>query len=129
MNGLFNLGIFENAKDDDILNMQLNESVENMGPSVPGGLTEKPTAKPEGGEFGPSIPAGSTITKEAYNSAIADLQKSFKESYELLGVIAKRRGMLISGGEPNTERAAIMLLDEFRAAKLGKISLESPKEL
>ena len=51
------------------------------------------------------------------------------ESYELLGVIAKRRGMLISGGEPNTERAAIMLLDEFRAAKLGKISLESPKEL
>lgn len=51
------------------------------------------------------------------------------ESYDLLGVIAKRRGMLISGGEPNTERAAIMLLDEFRAAKLGKISLESPKEL
>jgi len=87
MNGLFNLGIFENAKDDDILNMQLNESVENMGPSVPGGLTEPPTAKPEGGEFGPSIPAGSTITKEAYNSAIADLQKSFKESYELLGIL------------------------------------------
>ncbi len=51
------------------------------------------------------------------------------ESYDLLGVIAKRRGMLISKGEPDTERAAIMLLDEFRGAKLGKISLESPKEL
>ena len=51
------------------------------------------------------------------------------ESYDLLGVIAKRRGMLISRGEPDTERAAIMLLDEFRGAKLGKISLESPKEL
>ena len=51
------------------------------------------------------------------------------ESYDLLGVIAKRRGMLISKGEPDTERAAIMLLDEFRAAKLEKISLESPMEL
>lgn len=51
------------------------------------------------------------------------------ESYDLLGVIAKRRGMLISKGEADTERAAIMLLDEFRAAKLGEISLESPKEL
>ncbi len=51
------------------------------------------------------------------------------ESYDLLGVIAKRRGMLISKGEPDTERASVMLLDEFRAAKLGKISLESPKEL
>lgn len=48
------------------------------------------------------------------------------ESYELLSVIGKKRGMLVSGGEVNTERAAIMLLDEFRAAKLGRITLEMP---
>ena len=48
------------------------------------------------------------------------------ESYELLKVIAKKRGMLISGGEVNTERAAIMLLDEFRSAKLGRITVEMP---
>ena len=47
-------------------------------------------------------------------------------SYELLGVIAKHRGMLIAGGEPDTERAAYTLLDEFRAAKLGRITLEMP---
>lgn len=47
-------------------------------------------------------------------------------SYELLAVIAKRRGMLIAGGEPDTERAAYTLLDEFRAAKLGRITLELP---
>ncbi len=47
-------------------------------------------------------------------------------SHELLGMIAKHRGMLISGGEPDTERAAYTLLDEFRAAKLGKITLELP---
>lgn len=51
------------------------------------------------------------------------------DSYELLGAIAKKRGMIISGGEPDTLRASIMLLDEFRAGKLGKISLETPKEM
>lgn len=48
-------------------------------------------------------------------------------TYELLEIIAKHRGMLVSGGEPNTERAAYTLLDEFRAAKLGKITLEFPQ--
>ncbi len=47
-------------------------------------------------------------------------------SYELLAVIAKHRGMLISGGEADTERAAAAILDEFRAAKLGRITLEFP---
>lgn len=48
------------------------------------------------------------------------------ESYELLELIGKKRGMLISGGEINTERAAIMLLDEYRGGKLGKITMELP---
>lgn len=48
------------------------------------------------------------------------------DSYELLRLIGKKRGMLMSGGEINTERAAVMLLDEFRAAKLGRITVEMP---
>ena len=55
-----------------------------------------------------------------------DIDIDSVESYELLKVIAKKRGMLISGGEVNTERAAIMLLDEFRSAKLGRITVEMP---
>ena len=47
---------------------------------------------------------------------------------ELLELLGRKRGMLISGGEVNTERAAIMLLDEFRAGKTGCISLEKPEE-
>ncbi len=47
--------------------------------------------------------------------------------YELLSVIGKKRGFLISGGEVNTERAASTLLDEFRAAKIGRMTLESPE--
>ena len=44
--------------------------------------------------------------------------------YDLLCHIGKKRGFLISGGEINTERTADMLLDEFRAAKLGRITLD-----
>lgn len=49
------------------------------------------------------------------------------DSYELLKMIGKKRGMLVLGGEIDTERAAIMLLDEFRSAKLGRITVEMPQ--
>ena len=48
------------------------------------------------------------------------------EGFAYLELMAKNRGMLLSGGVPNTERAAITLLDEFRGTKLGRISLEKP---
>lgn len=47
--------------------------------------------------------------------------------YELLELVGKKRGMLIKGGETDTERAAVMLLDEYRSGKLGKISFEKPE--
>ena len=50
-------------------------------------------------------------------------------SYELLEYIGRKRGMLISGGEIDTERAAIMLFDELRAGKLGRITFEKPEVL
>ncbi len=50
------------------------------------------------------------------------------DSYDLLGEIGRKRGMLMGRGEIDTERAAIMLLDEFRAAKFGRISLELPEK-
>ena len=46
-------------------------------------------------------------------------------NYELLCLIGKKRGFLISGGEINTERTANMLIDEYRSAKIGRISLDS----
>lgn len=49
-----------------------------------------------------------------------------EDSWELLQEIGRKRGMLISGGEINTERASIMLLDEYRGGKLGRITLELP---
>ncbi|MBQ9385233.1 MAG: ribosome biogenesis GTPase YlqF [Ruminiclostridium sp.] len=56
-----------------------------------------------------------------------------KERYKLdsldgniLELIAKKRGMMLSGGVPDTERAAAALLDEYRSGKIGRISLERP---
>lgn len=49
------------------------------------------------------------------------------DAYELLCAICKRRGMILRGGEVDTERASVMLLDEYRGGKLGKITLEMPE--
>ncbi len=49
--------------------------------------------------------------------------------YELLSAVARKRGFLLSGGELNTERAAEMVLDEFREAKIGRITLDPAPEV
>ncbi len=46
------------------------------------------------------------------------------DSYEILCQIGKKRGMVIRGGETDTERAANMLLEEYRNQKIGNITLE-----
>ena len=46
------------------------------------------------------------------------------DSYELLCQIGKKRGMVIRGGETDTERAANMIMEEYRNQKIGNISLE-----
>ena len=48
------------------------------------------------------------------------------DPYELLKLVGKKRGMLISGGEIDTQRAANVLLDEYRGGRLGRVSLELP---
>ena len=49
-----------------------------------------------------------------------------KNGYELLEDVARKRGFLISGGEPDTERMARVLLNEYHEGKLGRITLENP---
>ena len=69
-----------------------------------------------------------TVMSENYPDRLKERYKlefpSDCEEFERLEMLAKKRGMLISGGEPDTERAAVMLLDEYRAGKLGRITLE-----
>ncbi len=48
------------------------------------------------------------------------------DDFELLEMIGKKRGCIVSGGNVDTLRAANLILDEFRAAKIGRITLELP---
>ncbi|MEG2174062.1 MAG: ribosome biogenesis GTPase YlqF [Oscillospiraceae bacterium] len=50
------------------------------------------------------------------------------EGFVLLERIAQKRGMRLAGGKTDLLRASVMLLDEFRGGKLGRISLEAPEE-
>ena len=43
---------------------------------------------------------------------------------EIFDIIGKNRGFLLRGGEINYDRAAAVILDEFRAAKIGRITLD-----
>ena len=65
------------------------------------------------------------MLKDRYKLTASDLEM---DNYDILRKIARKRGMLLPGNEENTERAAIMLCDEFRASKLGRISLERPED-
>ena len=48
--------------------------------------------------------------------------------YELLQITGKKRGFLMARGEINTERMARVLLDDYRAGKLGRLTFELPEE-
>ena len=66
--------------------------------------------------------------KELYPERINERYKvgaaSDTDGFDLLGLAARNRGFLISGGEVDLGRMAAVLLDEFRGGKLGKITLE-----
>lgn len=46
--------------------------------------------------------------------------------YELMKLIARKRGALLSGGKTDDEKVSRIILDDFRSGKIGKITLEMP---
>lgn len=63
---------------------------------------------------------------ERYKLEKADIDG--EEPYTVLEQIGAKRGMKMRGGDVDTERASIMLLDEYRGGKLGRISFEQPED-
>lgn len=59
---------------------------------------------------------------ERYNAELSEQS----EPLEIYEQICKRRGFVVRGGDFDYERCARVVLDEFRAGKLGRISLEAP---
>ena len=67
------------------------------------------------------------LLSKNYSSLLIDrygITDTYRDSYELLCQIGKKRGMVIRGGEVDTERAAAMILEEYRNCKIGNITLE-----
>ena len=73
------------------------------------------------------------LLRNRYPQALAERYKLAADpaapGWELLEQAARKRGMLISGGEVDTERMSKVLLDEFRGGKLGRFTLELPEEM
>ena len=53
---------------------------------------------------------------------------SAKEPHDILEELGRNRGLLISGGDVDSERAARLFLKELRGGVIGKVSLERPEE-
>ena len=93
---------FTGAIRDDVMDMEdlASRLMAYLGAHYPDALTERYKIAVEPGEPG----------------------------WELLEKAGRKRGFLMSGGEVNTERMARILLDEYRAGKLGRLTLELPEE-
>lgn len=68
-----------------------------------------------------------TFLKENYPDRLKERYKLDSLEGGICELIARSRGMMMSGGEADTERAAAALLDEYRSGKIGKITLEAPE--
>ena len=60
------------------------------------------------------------------DSEIIGIEENSNPIYELMKLIGKKRGALVSGGNIDDEKIARIILEDFRTCKLGKISLEKP---
>lgn len=70
------------------------------------------------------------ILLERYPAMITERYGCSVEGLDATGVIevvAKRRGLLLKGGDPDLEKAALMFLKDYRTGALGRISLETPE--
>ena len=59
--------------------------------------------------------------KQRYDLTENDLKK---ESYQIIEIIGKKRGVLGAGGSVINERISALIIDEFRTGKIGKIILD-----
>jgi len=65
--------------------------------------------------------------KDRYGIQVPDELKTIGDCVNILEQIAIKRGCLMKGGAPDLDRAALILTDDFRNARLGKITLEFPE--
>lgn len=69
--------------------------------------------------------------RTAYPEVLADKYdiEMDEDDYVVLNHIAKSRNCIVRGNELDTEKTALLLLDDFRNGKLGRLTLEYPQEI
>ena len=67
------------------------------------------------------------ICPDALRARYAIGDAVYTEPHAMLGAVARARTYVVSGGEPDYERMARIVLDEFRAGKIGRITLDQPE--
>ena len=68
--------------------------------------------------------------EKRYNLETIDVERMAADpavAYEILGQIAAHRGCMSKGGEPDLDKAAAVLMDDFRSGRLGRVTLEAPE--
>lgn len=65
-----------------------------------------------------------SLNEQVINEILSQDQEENQNIYEIMQLIGKKRGAIISGGNIDDEKTSKIILDDFRSGKLGKISLE-----
>ena len=69
------------------------------------------------------------VLANRYGIEMEETEESLKGASKILEKIAIKRSCLQKGGEPDLDRAAIFVIDDFRSTKLGNITLEFPADM
>ncbi len=65
-----------------------------------------------------------SLDEETVNDILMQDQDENQNIYEIMQLIGKKRGAIISGGNIDDEKTSKIILEDFRSGKLGKITLE-----
>lgn len=68
-----------------------------------------------------------SLDREVVDKILEQDRMENENIYEVMQLIGKKRGAIISGGNIDDEKTSRIILDDFRSGKLGKITLEKYK--
>lgn len=68
------------------------------------------------------------LSEEQVDEILSQDQEENSNIYEVMCLIGKKRGCIVSGGNIDDEKVSNIILDDFRSCKLGKITLEKVEE-
>lgn len=64
------------------------------------------------------------LSEQIINEILSQDQEENQNIYEIMQLIGKKRGAIISGGNIDDEKTSKIILDDFRSGRLGKVTLE-----